>query len=175
MDASSISEEDIVEICMKKGHTCPLDVLCYSAMESIILFSTVEDLKCVSHGLVDVMELQNDAIIVMTLAPMEAHMATFTTVWHLKPTTRDGELHTPPQQTPPSRGTLHCLQVELGDLNNHELQQLMEDLTQEIAQCKLTVPHSNPFQMNGYAHWAVESPRRMTRRSPFQEGEGGVH
>ena len=32
-----------------------------------------------------------------------------------------------------------------------------------------------PLQMNGYAHWAVESPRRMTRRSPFQEGEGGVH
>ena len=32
-----------------------------------------------------------------------------------------------------------------------------------------------PLQMNGYAHWAVENPRRMTRRSPFQEGEGGVH
>ena len=175
MDASSISEEDIMEICMKKSHTWPLGVLCYLATESIILFSTAEDLKHVSHSLGDVMELQNDAIMVTTLAPTEAHMAAFTMVWHSKPTTGDGELHTPPQQSPPSGGTLHCLQVELGDLDDHKLQQLVEDLTQEIVQCKLTVPPSNPLQTNGYAHWAVGSPRRMTRRSPFQKGEGGVH
>ena len=80
MDASSISEEDIIELCVKKGHTHPLGVLCYLAMESIILFSTTEDLKHVSHGLVDVTELQNDAIMVATLAPTEAHTATFTMV-----------------------------------------------------------------------------------------------
>ena len=44
MDASSLSEEDIVEICMKKGHTHPLDVLGYSATESVILFGTMEEL-----------------------------------------------------------------------------------------------------------------------------------
>ena len=121
MDASSISEEDIVEICMKKGHTHPLGVLHYSAMESIILFSTAEDLNHVSRGLVDMTELQNDAITVATLAPMEAHIASFTMVWHSKPTLGDGELHTPPQQTPPSGGTLHHLQAELGDLDDHEL------------------------------------------------------
>ena len=33
---------------------------------------------------------------------------------------------------------------------------------------------SNPLLMTGYVRWAVESPRKMTRRSPFQEGEGGV-
>ena len=56
-----------------------------------------------------------------------------------------------------------------------ELWQLINDLTQEIAQCKLTAPHSNP-PPNDWVHvlWAVESPRKMTRRSPFQEGEGGV-
>ena len=175
MDPTSISEEDIVEICMKKDHTHPLGVLHYSAMESIILFSTMEDLNWLSRGLVDMTGLQNDAIMVATLAPTEAHIASFTTVWHLKPLLGDGELHTPPQQTPPSGGTPHHLQVELGDLNDHELQQLVQDLTQEIAQCELTAPPSNPLQMNGYAHWAVESQRRMTRRSPFQEGEGGVH
>ena len=57
MDDSSISEEDIVEICMKKGHTHPSGVLHYSAMESIVLFGTMEDLKHASHGLVDIMEL----------------------------------------------------------------------------------------------------------------------
>ena len=45
----------------------------------------------------------------------------------------------------------------------------------EIAQCELTVPPSNPLLMTGYTHQAVDSPRKMTRRSPFQEGEGGVH
>ena len=144
MDASSISEEDIMEICAKKGHTCPLSVLHYLAMESVVLFSTAEELKCASHGLVDVTELQNDAIMLKTLAPLEAHIASFTIVWHLKPTTGDGELHTPPQQTPPSGGTLHHLQVKLGDLNDHELHQLMADLTQDIAQCKLTASPSNP-------------------------------
>ena len=121
MDASSTSEEDIVEICMKKGHTHPLGVLHYLAMESIVLFSTTEDVNRGSHGLVDVMELQNDAITVANLAPMEAHIASFTMVWHSKPTLGDGELHTPLQQIPPSGGTLHHLQVELGDLDNHEL------------------------------------------------------
>ena len=121
MDASSISEEDIVEICVKKGHTHPLGVLHYLAMESITLFSTMEDLKRSSYGLVDVVELQNDAIKVVTLAPTEAHIASFTMVWHSKPTIGDGEPNTPPQQTPPSGGTPHHLQVELGDFDDHEL------------------------------------------------------
>ena len=149
MDASSISEEDIMEICIKKGHTCPLGVLHYLAMESIILFSTAEELKHASCSLVDVTELQNDVITVKTLAPLEAHIATFTMVWCSKPTTGDGEPHTPPQQTPPSGGTLHCLQVELGDLDDCKLQQLVEDLTQEIVQCKLTVPPATPSKQMG--------------------------
>ena len=86
-----------------------------------------------------------------------------------------GEPHTPPQQTPPSRGMLHHLQVELGDLANHELQQLMKDLAQEIVQHKVNMPPAVPLQIYGYTHWVVGTPRRMTRRSPFQEGEGGVH
>ena len=152
MGTSSISEEDIVEICITKGHTCPLGVLHYLPMESIILFSTTEDLNCVNHGLADVMELWGNAITVATLAPTEAHIASFTMVWHSKPTLGDGELHTPPQQTPPSEGTPHHLQAELGDLNDNVLWQLIKDLLQEIVQHKLTVPPSNPLQMNGYAH-----------------------
>ena len=50
MDASSISEEDIMEICVKKGHIHPLGVLHYLAMESAVLFGTVEDLKWASHS-----------------------------------------------------------------------------------------------------------------------------
>ena len=90
-----------------------------------------------------------------------------------KPLTK-GELSTPPKQTPPSGGMLHCLQAELGDLADHELQQLMEELRQEIVLHDGNVPPSSPLQIHGYAHWVVEIPRKMTRRSPFQEGEGGV-
>ena len=57
MDASSILEEDIVEICIQKGHTHPLGVLHYLATESIILFGTADNLDCVSHGLVDMTEM----------------------------------------------------------------------------------------------------------------------
>ena len=120
-------------------------------------------------------ELCDEAITVQTMAPLEAHITAFTSVWHSKPTSGDGEPHTPPQQIPPSEGTPHCLYAQLGDLNYNELRQLIRDLSQEIAQCKLPVLPSNPLQMNGDTHRAVESPRRMTRRSPFQEGEGGVH
>ena len=96
MDVFSISEEDIVEICITKGHTCPLGVLHYLPMESAILLSTMEDLNHVNHGLTDMMELQGNAITVATLAPTEAHIASFTAVWYSKPTFGDGELHTPP-------------------------------------------------------------------------------
>ena len=121
MDASSISEEDIVGICVQKSHTHPLGVLWYLAVESVILFSTMEDLNRASHPLMDMMELCDEAVTVQTMAPLEAHVAMLTLVWHSKRKPGDGELHTPPQQTPPSEGTLHQLHAELGDLNDNEL------------------------------------------------------
>ena len=56
-DVTSVSEEDIVEICIKLGHTHPLGVLHYLAMESVALFCTTEDMQCVTHGAVKVMVL----------------------------------------------------------------------------------------------------------------------
>ena len=129
-------------ICVQKSHTHPLGVLWYSAAESVILFSTTEDLNQANFTLPDMTELHDEAIMVQTVAPLEAHVATFTSVWHSKPATGEGELHTPPLQDPPSEGTLHCLHAELGDLNDSELQQLIKDLTQEIVQHKLTAPPS---------------------------------
>ena len=96
-------------------------MLCYLATESIVLFGTADDLDHVSRGLVDMTELQDEAIMVQTMAPLEAHMATFALVQHSKPTSGDGVLHTPPQQTPPSEGTPHCVYAELGDFNDNEL------------------------------------------------------
>ena len=69
----------------------------------------------------DVMELHDEAVTVWTMAPLEAHVAAFISVWCSKPTTGEGELHTPPQQAPPSEGTLRHLHAKLGDLNDSEL------------------------------------------------------
>ena len=121
IDASSVSEEDIVEICITRGHTHPLGVFHYSAVESVILFGTAEDSSHASCGLADVTELHDEAITAGTMAPLETHVATFSLMWHSKPTTRDGEPHTPPQQAPPSEGIPHHLHAELGDLNDNEL------------------------------------------------------
>ena len=44
MDVSSISEEDVIKICITKGHTHPLGVLCYSAMESVVLILSPDEL-----------------------------------------------------------------------------------------------------------------------------------
>ena len=175
MDASSVMEEDIIEICITKGHIHPLGVLHYSATEFVILFCSTDELQCITCGIVKATELQGEAITVKVMAPSEAHTKAYLATLHLTPSNGEGELHTPPQQTPPSRGMLHHLQAELGDLADHELCQLVDDLRQEIAHCEVTVPPSSPLQTHGYAHQGVGTPRRMTRRSPFWEGEGGVH
>ena len=121
MDASSITEEDIMEICIRRAHTHPLGVLWYSAVESVVLFRNLKDVNRAHHTLPDVMELCNEAVTVWTMAPTEAHVATFTTMWHSNPTSGDGEPHTPPQQSPPSEETPCHLHAQLGDLNDSEL------------------------------------------------------
>ena len=175
MDASSIMEEDIVEICIRRAHACPLGVLWYSAPELVILFRNLQRCEpCTLYFTGHDRITQCKAITVWTMAPTEAQVATFNVMWHSNSTTGDGEPHTPPQQTPPSEETPRHLHAQLGDLNDSGLQQLIKDLSQEIVQCELTAPLATPLLMTGHVHWAVESPRKMTGRSPFQEGEGGV-
>ena len=140
MDASSISEEDIVEICITKGHTHPFGLLHYSAMELVVLFHSMDKLQHTTGGIVKMMELQVEAITVKAMASSGAHVTAYLAMLCLNPSNGERELHTPPQQTPPSGGILHHLQAELGDLADHELCQLVEDLTQEIVQCRINVP-----------------------------------
>ena len=175
MDASSITEEDIIEICIMMGHTHPLGVLHYSTTELVVLFQSTDQLQCATHRIMKATDLQGDAITVRAMAPSEAHIKAYHLMLHVNTANGEGELPTSPEQTSSSKGMLCHLQAELGNLADHELQQLMEDLRQEIALCNENVPPSSPLQIHGYAHQEVGIPRKMTRRSPFQEGEGGVH
>ena len=101
LDASSISEEDILELCVGRVHTHPLGVLWYSTVDSVILFSNVADVNCTQHVLPDMMEFRDEAVAIWTMAPAEAQVTAFQVMWHSNPAAGDGELHTPPYRTPP--------------------------------------------------------------------------
>ena len=107
MDASSISEEDIIEICIKKGHTHPLGVLCYLATESVILFCTTDELKCATCGIIEIMEFLGEAITVRAMAPLEAHVTAYIAMSHKSPSNREKELQTLPSKLPPVGE--HCI------------------------------------------------------------------
>ena len=123
-----------------------------------------------SRNLTNMMELHDEAITVQTMAPLEADVAMFTSVWHSKPTTGEGELHTPPQQAPPSEGTPHRLHAKLGDLNDGELQQLIKHLTQEIVQHKLTVPPSYPPPNDWVCPLGSREPKEDDQEVTFPGG-----
>ena len=151
MDASSVSEEDIIEICGIKGHTHPLGVLHYSAMESIVLFQSTDELQHTTCGIVKMMELWGEAITVKAMTPSEAHITAYLATSNQIPLmVRESCIHLP-NKLPQVGGTLHHLQAELWDLANHELHQLMENLTKEVAQCKVNVPSSSP-PLNTWVH-----------------------
>ena len=133
-----------MEVCVRRAHTHPLDVLWYSAAESVILFGNVADVNHTHCILLDVMEFRDEAITVQTMAPAEVQVTAFQAMWHLNPPTGKGDLHTPPYQTPSNEETLHHIHAQLGDLNDSELRHLVRDLSQKIVQHKLTAPPSNP-------------------------------
>ena len=85
MDASSVTEEDIIEICIKMGHTHPLGVLHYSTTKLVVLFHSTDMLQHATCGIVKAMELWGEAITVKAMAPSEAHTRVYlvAVVWSL--------------------------------------------------------------------------------------------
>ena len=160
-----------LKFASQRVHTHPLGLLHYSATELVILFHSSDKLQCATCGIVKVMELQGEAITVKAMAPSEAHIKAYLVALQLNPSNGEGELHTPPQQTPPSRGMPHCLQAELGDLASHKLHHLMEDLTQEIAQSKVNVPPSSP-PPNTWVHPSVSGNPKEDDWEVTFPGEG---
>ena len=146
LNVTSVSEENIIEICVTLGHTHPMGVLWYLAMELVALFHTTEEMQWASWSAIKAMELLNKPTAVWTIAPWEhcirVHIAVVggdpSKLWSL-PSEGEGDSHSPTGNHHPGGSTLHCLWVELGYLTDQELHQLMEDLCQE-----LYAPPSNP-------------------------------
>ena len=134
-----------MELCVRRAHTHPLGVLWYSMADSVVFFNNTTDVNCTQQALLDVPEFRDEAVATWTMALMQAHITAFIEMWHSNPAAREGELHTPPYQTPPNEETPRCIHAQLGDLNDNELRQLVRDLSQEIAQCESTAPPSYPL------------------------------
>ena len=96
MDAASISEEDIVEICIMKGHIHPLGVLHHSAMESVVLFHSLDELLCTTCRIIKTTEFWGEAITVMAMAPSEAHVTAYIATLCTNPQMgRESHIHLP--------------------------------------------------------------------------------
>ena len=77
LNATSITKEDIIEMCIKMDHTHPLGVLHYSTMELVALFCSTEEMQCATHGAIKAMELQGEAIAVRAVATSETHIKAY--------------------------------------------------------------------------------------------------
>ena len=79
-DVTSITEEDIVQLCVMLGYTHLLGMLWFLAMESVALFCMAEEMHWASYGAIKAMELYNESIAIRTIAPSEPHIRVYITV-----------------------------------------------------------------------------------------------
>ena len=180
LNVTSVSEENIIEICVMLGHTHPLGVLSYLATELAALFHTTEEMQWASHTARKAMELQDEPIAMQTITPSEHHIRVYiATVWGdpSKPWSppSEGEVgsHSPTSNPHLGGGTPHHLQAELGNFTDQELCPLMEDLIGRLHFMSCTHTPAILNQHLGENHRGAVILVGMTRRSPFQEGEGG--
>ena len=73
-DITSVLEEDIIEICVRQGHTHPLGVLCYPVTDLVILFQSADDMQCTTCGAIKATVLHKEAIVVRASAPSVTHV-----------------------------------------------------------------------------------------------------
>ena len=76
-NATSVSQEDIKEICIRLGHTHPVGVLCYSVMELVALFWSTEDMQCTTCRAIKATVLQDEAIAIRAMAPSETQIRVY--------------------------------------------------------------------------------------------------
>ena len=96
LDASSILEEDIVELCIGRAHTHPLGVLRYSAADSVVFLGSATDVSRTQRALLEVTEFGDESIAIRTMAPTEVQITVFQAMWHSNPTAGTREPHTLP-------------------------------------------------------------------------------
>ena len=130
---------------------------------------------CVSHGIVELMELQDEAITVKAMAPLEAHITAYMTVWHSKPSTEDGE----PAHTSPTNS------LKQGNTMPSASRPWWPGWPQAVAACggitsrNYTMQNECTPSSPPPSKWACplgsREPEEDDQEVTFPGGEGGVH
>ena len=92
-DVASIQEENIIEICISLGHTHPKGVLQYSAVKSVMLFHSTDDMQLLACGVIKAMTLHEESITILSSPPSATHVRAYMAVM-------DGEPSGTPHPTP---------------------------------------------------------------------------
>ena len=83
-DATSIQEEDIVQLYVELGQTHPKGVLQYSVVGLVVLFHSMDEMLVMAHGVIKAMALCKEPIRLHTTSPSTTHVRAYVVV-------RDGE------------------------------------------------------------------------------------
>ena len=73
-DAASIQEEDIIKICVQLRHTPPIGVLQDSAVKSVMLFYSADEMQVVACGVIKVTILGKTPFKVRTSPSAATHV-----------------------------------------------------------------------------------------------------
>ena len=114
LDITSVTEDDIIEIYVTLGYTNPLGVLWCSAMESVALFHTTEEMQQASCSAIKATELWDEPIAIQTIDPLEHHIRAYIVIVGGDPSKLQspplgGDSHSPTGNPHPGMSTLHCL------------------------------------------------------------------
>ena len=99
-NATSVQDEDITEICIQLGETHTKCVIQYSAVESVILFHSTDEMLVTTHGVFKAMALCKEPIMFRMSPPSATHVRASMAV-------RDGE-PSDIQHPTPDRGRNLC-------------------------------------------------------------------
>ena len=139
-----------------------------------------EEVQWASHGAIKAMELHDEPIAVKIVVPMEPQIRLYITIGGGYPSKlqsphseEEDDTNSPTGNPHWGWGTLQYLQAELGDLADQELWPLMEISVRRSHLMSCMLPPAILNQLPGVNPEGAVILMRMTRRSPFQEGEGG--
>ena len=175
-DAASIQEEDIIELCIQLGQTCPKGLLQYSVAEVVLLFHSTDKMLVMVHGVIKAMASCEEPIRLRMAPPSTTHVRAYIAVRDGEPSgtqpptpDREEELKPSPSDSHPDGRTSHQIQMDLGDA---QLGQLMEDFCWEVTLRELNVSPGTYHQPPGEFQWETGTPRWMTRRGEGWEPRG---
>ena len=134
-NATSIQEEEIIELCIILGWTHPKDVLWYLVVELVVSFHSADKMLVMACGVIKATALHEEPIKLHMTPPSTAHVRVYIVLRGgepsgTKPLTPDREKVPQPSSCDPHTDgrTPHQFQMDLGDA---QLRQIMEDLHQE--------------------------------------------